>query len=128
LKYHLDTSVLIDWERDEPRLANLRLEIAAGLHQVTLDPIVETEFLASRRPSPTQRMAFEAITRICQRTPISRQASELAASWLSPMDRLQRRARFADALIAAVSHVIGATLLTNDAGIATTFPVLVEEY
>lgn len=120
--------MLIHWERDEPSIAALRLEIAGGLHEVTIDPIVETEFLASRRPSPSQRLTFEAITRVRRRTAITRQASELAASWLAPMDRAQRRARFADAIIAAVAHTSGATLLTNDAGMAATFPVSVVEY
>ncbi|HYM15155.1 MAG TPA: PIN domain-containing protein [Dehalococcoidia bacterium] len=128
MKYHLDTSVLIDWERDEPTLAKLRLEIAGGLHDVTIDAIVETEFLASRQLGPVQRLTFESITRISRRAPITRRASELAASWLAPMDRAQRRARFADAIIAAVSHLAGATLLTTDSGIASTFPVRVQAY
>jgi predicted nucleic acid-binding protein len=52
----------------------------------------------------------------------------LAASWLAPMDPAQRRARFADALIAAIADLDGATLVTSDTKIEGVFPVPVLLY
>ena len=52
----------------------------------------------------------------------------LAASWLGPTDRIQRRAHFADALIAAVTYIDGATLVTSDTKIKGVFPVPVLLY
>jgi predicted nucleic acid-binding protein len=43
------------------------------------------------------------------------------------MDQAQRRARFADALVAAIADSAGATVLTSDTGMPT-FPVSVLLY
>ncbi len=122
MRLHLDTSFLVDWERDEPNVAMLRDEILAGVHAVTVDATIETEFFATLRADRRTQAIFSSVLIVGNRLPVRPEASRLAAAWLAPMDREQRRARFADAIIAAVAHNEGATVVTNDTGMPL-FPV-----
>ncbi len=128
MRYHLDTTFLIDWRKSTPGIVVLRGEILAGAHVVSIDPIVQTEFFAAPRIDRTYEVVYSAILSLGTLMPLSQEASMLAASWLGPMDRAQRRARFADALIAAVAYLDGATLLTSDTKIEGVFPVSVRAY
>jgi predicted nucleic acid-binding protein len=127
VRLHLDTSFLVDWERAEPIVTTLREEILSGAHVVSVDPIVEAEFFATLRADRKTQAVFASVLVVGTRLPITSEASRLAATWLAPMDQAQRRARFADALVAAIAHVDGATVLTSDTGMPT-FPVSVLLY
>jgi predicted nucleic acid-binding protein len=127
VRYHLDTSFLIDWEREEQRTTTVHEEILQRLHVVSVDPIVETEFFASFRAGRQAQAVFGTVLIIGTRVTITPQASRMAAVWLAPMDRVQRRARFADAIVAAVAFLEGATLITSDTGMRS-FPVPVLLY
>lgn len=128
MRYHLDTTFLIDWRKSTPSIVILRAEIIAGLHAVSIDPIVETEFFAAPRIDRTYEMVHSAVLGLGTLLPLTPAEAMLAASWLGPMDRPQRRARFADALIAAVAYLDGAVLLTSDTKIEGVFPVKVRRY
>ena len=127
MRYHLDTSFLIDWRRSSPKIIGLRDEIAARLHVVSIDPIVHTEFFAAPRTDRTYDAVFESVIRLGTILPLTPQVSRLAATWLGPMDQPQRRARFADALVAAVAYLDNATLVTSDTAMPL-FPVPVLLY
>ena len=73
-------------------------------------------------------VVFEAILTLGAVHSIDRDSAALAASWLATMDRPQHRARFADALIAAVAVTHNAVLVTSDRGFPTVFPVAVLQY
>ena len=128
MRYHLDTTFLIDWRKSNPDIAALREEITAGAHKVSIDPIVQTEFFAAPRLDRTYEGVHGAVLGLGTLLPLPSEAAMLAASWLAPMDRAQRRARFADALIAAIAHLDGATLVTSDTKIEGVFPVPVLLY
>lgn len=128
MKYHLDTTFLIHWRKADSRVAELRNEIVSGMHDVSIDPIVQTEFFAATRIDRSYQIVFQSILNIGQLLPISHDAAMLAASWIGNMDLPQRRARFADALISAVALERGATLVTADGGIQALFPVSVLRY
>ncbi|MEX2245861.1 MAG: PIN domain-containing protein [Dehalococcoidia bacterium] len=121
---HLDTSFLIDWWRTEPRVADIVTAILAGEHDFSIDPIVETEFFAAPRIDSRRIALFEGLLRAGRYVELTAKEAQLAASWLAPMDERQRRAHFADALIAAVALVEGATLVTGDRRVARVFPAL----
>lgn len=128
MKYHLDTSFLIDWQRDDPRIRILRDEILAGEHEVSIDPIVHTEFMAARVVPMRKIAVMQGVLAIGRWLPISIEASRLAAVWLGSMDPIQRRAHFNDALVAATASIDGSTLLTGDSIAAGLFPVATELY
>lgn len=127
MKYHLHTSFLVDWRRSDPRIADLRAEISAGIHTVSIDPVVQTEFFAAPRIDRSYEVVFDAILGVGTRIDLSDEMSRMASRWLGPMDRVQRRARFADALIAAAAYTQGATVVTSDTGMPL-FPVSVLLY
>lgn len=127
MRLHLDTSFLVDWEREVPAIATLRDEILSGVHTVSIDPIVETEFFATPRASRKTQAIFATVLVLGTRLPITSEACRLAASWLASMDQPQRRARFADAIVAATAHADGATVVTSDTGMPH-FPVSVLLY
>ncbi len=116
MRLHLDTSFLVDWHRDESVIHQYRSEILAGDHIVSVDPVVEAEFFGSMRADRDAEIVFASALAQGSRLPFSSEAARLAATWLAPMDQKQRRARFADALIAAIASLDGATVLTNDTG------------
>lgn len=126
--YHLDTTFLIDWHRRDPRITSLRDEIIAGIHDVSINPIVETEYFAARRVTREKEMTFESIAALSDMIPLSSDACRLAAQWLARLDIKQRRAHFNDALIAAASTVVGATLISSDKRIVRVFPVTILQY
>lgn len=128
LKYHLDTTFLIDWHRRDPRLLPLLDEVLAGLHSISTDPIVETEYFAAERIDHAKRAVYETALALGARLPITTAAARLAASWLAPVDQARRLAHFGDALIAAMATTEGAVLVTGDRRIARVFPVAVFEY
>lgn len=128
MRYHLDTSFLIDWRKSNPSIVALQHEITTGAHIVSIDPIVQTEFFAAPRIDRTYEAVYSAVLTLGSLVPLTPRASMLAASWLGPMDRPQRRARFADALIAAITYIEGATLVTSDTRIEGVFPVPVLRY
>jgi predicted nucleic acid-binding protein len=127
VRYHLDTSFLIDWRASDPGTESLCQEILAGNHTVTVDPIVQTEFLAAPRLDRTYEFVFDTVLSLGNRIELTSEMSRLAATWLAPMDRPQRRARFADALVAAAAHVERAILVTSDTGMPV-FPVTILLY
>ena len=94
---------------------------------VSVDPIVHAEFFAAPRLDRTYDLVFDSVTRAGTILPLTPQVSRLAATWLGPMDQPQRRARFADALVAAVAYLDNATLVTNDKGMPL-FPIPVLLY
>ena len=126
--YHLDTTFLIDWHRRDSRILLLREEIIAGVHDVSINPIVETEYFAARRVNREKEMTFESIAALSEMVPLSTDACRLAARWLARLDIKQRRAHFNDALIAATSTVCGATLVSSDKRIVRVFPVAILQY
>jgi predicted nucleic acid-binding protein len=128
VKYHLDTTFLIDWYRKDARTLALRDEIIAGLHSVSINPLVETEYFAARRVTREREMLFDSIAEIAETVPLSSDVCRLAARWLSRLDIKQRRAHFNDALIAAAATVAGATLVSSDRRIARVFPVTILQY
>ncbi len=128
MRYHLDTTFLVDWQREDPRVQSLRAEITAGQHEISVDPIVEAEFFAVPILNRDIELIFDSILSLGERLPITSVASQMAARWLGPMDAAQRLARFADAIIAAVAVTNGATLLTNDTRIGPVFPVPIQHY
>ena len=128
MRYHLDTSFLVDWQRVHPSVERLREEILTGVHQVSVDAIVQTEFFAVQRVDRAARSVFETVLDLAEWISITPAVSRLAAQWLGPMDAAQRLAHFADALIAAVATVERAILVTGDKRIARVFPVAVLEY
>jgi predicted nucleic acid-binding protein len=128
LKYHLDTSFLIDWQRDDPAVDAFVQDILAGLHDISVTGVAYTEFMAAAIITPRKRAVAATVVRIGEWLPISLEASRLASRWMAPMNREQRRAFFADALISAASHVHGATLLSGDKTAAGIFPASVELY
>jgi predicted nucleic acid-binding protein len=125
---HLDTTLVIDWHRKDWRITYLREEIVAGIHEVSIDPIVETEYFSARRVNRDKELTFLAVAELSEMLPITSAASRLAGGWLARLDRKQPRAHFNDALIAAVATVAGATLITADKRIVRVFPVAVLQY
>jgi predicted nucleic acid-binding protein len=128
LRYHLDTSFLVDWQRRESTTRSLVNEIMDGEHRVSIDAVAHTEFMAARVITPRKELIVDTALTLGRFLEISVQASTRAAEWLSPMDKAQRRAFFADAIIAAVALEAGATLLTGDRVAAAMFPVDVHMY
>ncbi len=128
MKYHLDTTFLIDWYRKEPRILALRDEIIAGFHDVSIDPVIETEYFVARRVTREKEMLFDSIAELAEVVPLSSDVCRLAARWLARLDIKQRRAHFNDALIAAAATVSGATLVSGDRRIARVFPVAILQY
>ena len=128
MRYHLDTSFLVDWQGVHPSVERLREEILTGAHQVSVDAIVQTEFFAVQRVDRATRAVFETVLDLAEWISITPAVSRLAAQWLGPMDAAQRLAHFADALMAAVATVERAVLVTGDKRIARVFPVAVLEY
>lgn len=122
MRYHLDTTFLIDWRRSASTTRGLRDEISARLHVISIDPIVHTEFFAAPRIDRTYDAVFASVMTFGELLPLTPEGSRLAATWLAPMDPAQRRARFSDALVAAVAHLSDATLVTSDRGMSL-FPV-----
>jgi predicted nucleic acid-binding protein len=125
LRYHLDTSFLIDWHRRDPRVIPLLDEVLAGLHEISIDAVVETEYFAAERIDRGKQFTYDTALSLGASLPLT---SRLAASWLAPMDHPQRLAHFADALIAATAATAGAVLVTGDRRIARVCPVAVFEY
>ena len=128
MRYHLDTSFLIDWHRRDPRVLPLLDEVLAGLHEVSVDPVIETEYFAAERIDRAKQLTYDTALSLGASLPLTSQASRLAASWLAPMDQPKRLAHFADALIAATATTAGAVLVTGDRRIARVFPIAVFEY
>lgn len=129
MRLHLDTSVLIDWHRGDLRIAPLRDEILAGLHQISIDPVVKVEYFMATRVQSDKIAIFDSVMAISDWIVPTSEACRLAASWLAPMDEAMRRAHFNDALIAAIATLHGATLVTGDHRIGKVFPdVAVQEY
>ncbi len=128
MRYHLDTTFLIDWHRRDARIIPLLDEVLAGLHEVSVDPIIETEYFAAARINRAKRLIFETALSLGSSIPITSEASRIAGAWLAPMDQPKRLAHFADALIAATASAAGAILVTGDRRIARVFPVAVFEY
>lgn len=128
MKYHLDTTFLIDWHRRDPRVLPLLDEILAGRHAISIDPIIETEYFAATRVDRAKEAVFHTALALGGLSPITSEAARLAAGWLAPMDQARRLAHFADAIIAATATVGGAVLVTGDRRIARVFPVAVFEY
>lgn len=128
MKYHLDTTFLIDWYRKDARTLSLRDEIIAGRHDVSINPLVETEYFAVRRVTREREMLFDSIAEIAEMVTLSSEVCRLAARWLSRLDIKQRRAHFNDALIAAAATIAGATLISGDRRIARVFPVAILQY
>lgn len=128
MRYHLDTSFLIDWRKSSPSVTTLQHEIVSGTHRISIDPIVQTEFFAAPRIDRTYRAVYGAVLALGSVLPLTSEAAMLAASWFSRMDQAQRRAHFGDALIAAIAHLDGATPVTADAGIGGIFPVAILQY
>jgi predicted nucleic acid-binding protein len=128
LNYHLDTSFLVDWQREDPAVENLVTGILDGEHTISITGIVFTEFMAARLITPRKRLVAGIVLRLAEWLPVSLETSRTASRWLAPMSRDQRRAFFADALIAAASHERGATLLTGDTTAARIFPVATQLY
>ena len=128
MRLHLDTSFLIDWYDHDSRIGSLSEEILVGAHRISVDPIVQTEYFAAQRISRDKRLLFELVVRMGAWIPLSSNACELASTWLAPMSEAMRRAHFADALIAAIATVEGATLVTGDRRIARVLPIVTQEY
>jgi predicted nucleic acid-binding protein len=114
--------------RRDPRVLPLLEEILAGAHEVSVDPIVEAEFFAAPIVPRRKEAAYEAVLSIGVALPLTSNAARLAASWLARMDPPQRRAHFADALIAGMASVHSARLVTADRVLRRVFPVAVLEY
>jgi predicted nucleic acid-binding protein len=128
LRYHLDTTFLIDWHRRDPRVLPLLEEVLDGLHEISVDPIIETEYFAAARIDRAKQFVFETALSLGASLPITSQVSRIAGTWLAPMDQPKRLAHFADSLIAATASAAGAVLVTGDRRIARVFPVAVFEY
>jgi predicted nucleic acid-binding protein len=128
VRIHLDTSFLVDWRRSEERVESLVREIVAGDHEVSVDTVVETEFFSALRITRNAIALFDFLLEVGDLIPLTSEPARLAAGWLAPMDERQRRAHFADALIAAVAHSAGATLVTGDHRIAAIFPIALLAY
>lgn len=128
MRYHLDTTFLIDWRKSNPSVTTLQQEIVSGTHRISIDPVVQTEFFAAPRIDRTYRAVHDAVLALGSVLPLTSEAAMLAARWLAPMDQAQRRARFADALIAAMAHLDGAALVTSDTKIEGIFPVALLQY
>jgi predicted nucleic acid-binding protein len=103
-------------------------EIVAGEHEVSVDSVVEAEFFSARTVARDSLTLLESLLRVGEVLPLTSEPARLAASCLAPMDERQRRAHFADALIAAIAHTAGATLVTGDHRIAALFPIAVLAY
>ena len=100
----------------------------AGVHRVSVDPIVEAEYFAATRIDRTMLAVFHSLTPIVEWSALSRDAARLAATWLAPMSKPMKLAHFGDSLIAAVATIERATLVTADKRIGRVFPVAVLEY
>lgn len=127
-RYHLDTSFLIDWQRGDPKIVALRDAILAGGHEVSFDPIVETEYFAARSLTREAELLFRSVEVLARRIQLSQGVCRQAAAWLGPMNDQMRRKHFGDALIASAAALDGATILSADRRINRVFPVPVETY
>lgn len=127
-RYHLDTSFVIDWERGDPRIAQLADEISEGDHEISFDPIVETEFFAGQKMTRQAELLFRGIERLAVRVDLASTVCRLAATWLSSMDGDMRKQHFGDALIAAAASSNEAALLSADQKISRVFPIDVVTY
>lgn len=121
-RYHLDTSFLIDWQRGATQIEAIRDEILTGTHEISIDPIVETEFFAGGTTSRKAELLFQSILRLSQRLDLSSSVSRRAAAWLGPMDKRMRKEHFGDALIGATAVGNRATLVSSDRRIEKVFP------
>ena len=128
MRFHLDTSFLIDWQRGDPAVESLVEGILAGDHQISIDAVAHTEFVTAALISARKQIVLDVLDAVSAWTDIPQTASERAARWLTPMDLKQRCAFFADAMIAAVAADLNATLLTGDRKSGRAFPVATELY
>ena len=104
------------------------MEIVSGLHTVSIDPIVHTEYFAARRVNRDKEAVFTSIMVFATLLALTEDSCRLAAGWLGRLDRDSKRRHFNDALIAAVAVVEDAVLVTADKRIARVFPVTVFDY
>ena len=128
MRHHLDTTFIIDWHRQSPKIQVIRYEILAGTHEVSFDPVAETEYFAAPRITRSRELTFASLATVAVRLPVSSEACRLAGAWLGKMDKRQRRRHFNDALIAAIATLDDAVLITADRRIARVFPLRVLEY
>lgn len=128
MRLHLDTTFLVDWQREDARIEPLRDEMRAGMHDVSYDPILEIEYFAVRDVSRRLVAVFESMRLLARWVPVTPEASRIAAQWLSQMDEKQRKAHFADAIIGAVAYADGAVLVTSERILPEVFPVAVLQY
>lgn len=128
MRHHLDTTFIIDWHRQSYAIEVVRHAILAGVHDLSFDPVAETEYFAAPRVTRARELTFASLSAIARRLPVSSEACRIAGSWLGRMDTRQRRRHFNDALIAAIAFTQDAILITADKRIGRLFPVRVLEY
>ena len=122
----VDTSVLIDHLRADPRaLAVLRDAVEAG-HELWSVTVVRTEILAGARPNEIDRItALLAHLRWADVTvELADAAGDLAARYL----RAHRGVDTVDYLVAAATQSLGARLLTLNVRHFPMFPDLAPVY
>lgn len=127
-RYHLDTAFLIDLQRGDPKAGRFRDQILEGQHQLSIDPIVETEFFAGRQVTRQAELLFRSIERLAERVELGQSVCRQAAAWLSRMDDNMRKKHLADALIVAAATSQGAIVLSSDRRIERVFAIQVETY
>lgn len=109
-------------------MSRLRDEIVTGLHEISINPIIEAEYFSARHVRRDKELTFEAILSLGVMLPLSSEVCRLAGIWLGRMDRRQKRRHFNDALIAASAAIGDAVLVTADRRISKVFPVRTREY
>jgi predicted nucleic acid-binding protein len=122
----VDTSVLIDHLRADPRaLAVLRDAVEAG-HEMWSVTVVRTEILAGARPNEIDRIAalLAHLRWVDVTVELADAAGELAARYL----RSHRGVDTVDYLVAAATQSLGARLLTLNVRHFPMFPDLTPAY
>ena len=108
-KFLIDTNILIDHLRGDPKATAFLRDVEAGRVQDTVSVITETELLAYPALTRRQVREIEALLALLPTLAVTSRVARLAARYIRA-----HRIDVPDALIAATARLAGATLLTRN--------------
>lgn len=122
----VDTSVLIDHLRGDPRALAVLRDAVAAAHELWSVTVVRTEILAGARPDEMDRISalLAQLRWVDVTVEVADAAGDLAARYL----RSHRGVDTVDYLVAAATESLGARLLTLNVRHFPMFPDLMPAY
>ena len=109
MKYLIDTNILIDHLRGEPKATEVLRQVKDGNIQASISVITEYELLASSKLSSQETTKIAELLQIMPSMAITSHIAHTAANF-----HRQYRTDLVDALIAATAFLAKATLLTRN--------------